>query len=275
MDSARIAELLQPFLVAPAASPAPNDLPFRAGFSPEESAVLSPTQVQSISAYIDLLLRWNARINLTSIREPEQIVTRHFGESLFAARALFPTTGRVVAGDSPAHLIDIGSGAGFPGLPIKIWAPDIRLTLIESNQKKATFLREVIRAIRFTNVDVLAGRAEDFPTPQPGEPRTVTLRAVERFEHILPVAATLVPPGGRLALLIGDSQVPGRSRISSRLHLVAASQDSALICSRPSDRTQLGQRDEPRFTPVPTELRVERDGENNLIMVPAQLNSYR
>ncbi len=229
MDSARIAELLQPFLVAPAASPAPNDLSFRAGFSPEESAVLLPAapadgpchserseepavlslvQLQSISTYIDLLLRWNARINLTSIREPEQIVTRHFGESLFAARALFPTTGRVVAGDSPAHLIDIGSGAGFPGLPIKIWAPDIRLTLIESNQKKATFLREVIRAIRFTNVDVLAGRAEDFPAPQSCEPLTVTLRAVERFRRILPVAASLVPPHGRLGLLIGDSQVP-------------------------------------------------------------------
>ena len=183
---------------------------------------------RSVAKYIDIhrfVTPWNARINLTSVREPEQIVTRHFGESLFAARVLFPrvphtsrfSKGRDLNDQRPTtndvHLIDIGSGAGFPGLPIKIWAPDIHLTLIESNQKKATFLREVIRATRFTNVDVFADRAEDFPSPQPGEPRTVTLRAVERFGRILPVAASLVPPDGRLALLIGDSQVPGAHKL--------------------------------------------------------------
>ena len=219
MDPARIAELLQPFL---AASAALQGLSFRA--KPEDShcepsgvveepAVLSPAQLRSISTYIDLLLHWNSRINLTSVRDPEQIVTRHFGESLFAARALFPS--RVDAGDpstslrtgSPAHIIDIGSGAGFPGLPIKLWAPGIHLTLIESNNRKATFLREVIRATKLTNVEVFAGRAEDFSAPQPGDSRTVTLRAVERFNRILPVAARLVPPSGRLALLIGEAQV--------------------------------------------------------------------
>jgi len=159
-------------------------------------------------------------MNLTSVRDPEQIVTRHFGESLFAARALFPRVphpsrfskgGDLINDQLPttnnAHLLDIGSGAGFPGLPIKLWAPGIHLTLIESNNRKATFLREVTRAIRLTAVDVFAGRAEDFPSPQPGESRTVTLRAVERFERILHVAASLVPPSGRLALLIGEAQV--------------------------------------------------------------------
>ena len=216
MDSARIAELLKPFL---SKSIALEKLPleklsFRAepegsqsepSGAAEEPAFLSPSQLQSISTYIDLLSRWNARINLTAIRDPEQIVTRHFGESLFVARALFP--GRVDAGDSPAHVIDIGSGAGFPGLPIKIWAPGIHLTLIESNQKKATFLREVVRSTKLTNVDVFAGRAEDFPPPGTGRSLTVTLRAVEHFERILTVAASLVPTTGRLAMLIGDSQV--------------------------------------------------------------------
>ena len=107
---------------------------------------------------------------------------------------------------SPAkiRLIDIGSGAGFPGLPIKIWAPEIDLTLIESNQKKATFLREVTRQITLTNINVFSGRAENFPNP-PAE--VVTLRAVEHFETILPIAARLVTPAGRLALLISQAQL--------------------------------------------------------------------
>ncbi len=104
-------------------------------------------------------------------------------------------------------MIDVGSGAGFPGLPIKIYAPHIQLTLIESNQKKAAFLREFIRSVTLTNVDVFASRAERFPA----QADAVTLRAVERFDAALPVAARLVIPSGRLALLIGEAQI-GRAR---------------------------------------------------------------
>jgi 16S rRNA (guanine527-N7)-methyltransferase len=189
VDTDRIAELLQPFI------------------GPES---LGLPQLQSISTYIDIILRWNARINLTAIREPEEIVTRHFGESLFTARHLFP--GGAGPGLEPSHaglrsaegidLIDLGSGAGFPGLPIKLWAPDLRITLIESNQKKSTFLREVIRALTLMNVDVFSARAEDFPA----QASVVTLRAVERFENILATAARLVAPRGRLSLLIGSTQ---------------------------------------------------------------------
>jgi len=209
MDTARVAELLQPFLSGPGHSE-----------RSEESAVLTPDQLENISTYIDLLLRWNARINLTAIREEEEIVTRHFGESLFGARHLFPTKttwgrpgsalseveGAVRAGQSSARtrLIDVGSGAGFPGLPMKIWAPYIDLTLIESNHKRATFLREVSRTLTLMNVDVFSGRAEDYRNPLA---EVVTLRAVERFENALPIAASLVVPGGRLALLISEAQL--------------------------------------------------------------------
>jgi 16S rRNA (guanine527-N7)-methyltransferase len=166
MDTARIADLLQPFLLTP----------------------LSPDQLASISTYIDLLLRWNARTNLTAVREEQYIVTRHFGESLFAARHLFPAA--QIA--TPEHLIDVGSGAGFPGLPIKIWNPDLRLTLIDSNQKKATFLREAVRTLKLANVEVFTGRAEDYP----GHAEIVTLRAVEKFDQSLPAAANLLNPRG-------------------------------------------------------------------------------
>ena len=185
MDQARISQRLRPFL--------------------EESS-LSGEQLSQISIYIDLLLRWNARMNLTAVRDEENIVTRHFGESLFAARI----TGR----DFPAgsRLLDIGSGAGFPGLPIKIFAPHLHVTLIESNHKKATFLREVVRALRLDNVIVVAQRAEDLPA---SASELVTLRAVERFKSVLPIAARLVAPKGRLVLLIGRDHVQTASGLSN------------------------------------------------------------
>ena len=106
------------------------------------------------------------------------------------------TSGRIA-------LADLGSGAGFPGLPIKLWAPQISLTLIESNHKKAAFLREIARALTLTDVNIQNARAE---TLLGNSYDIVTLRAVERFESILPIAAALVAPLGRLALLIGASQ---------------------------------------------------------------------
>jgi 16S rRNA (guanine527-N7)-methyltransferase len=195
MENARIAKLLAPFLK-------PS---LREQHRAEAPTELSPVQLQRISMYIDLLLAWNARVNLTAVREPEEVLTRHFGESIFAARHIFPKGSLgIVAGEAAPHVIDIGSGAGFPGLPIKIWAPHINLTLIESNQKKATFLREVIRKLEFNGFEVFAGRAEGYPGPKG---QVVTLRAVERFEKILPVAAGLVDLGGRLMMLVGESQL--------------------------------------------------------------------
>lgn len=205
MDDARIAELLTPFL-----GQSPQRRNHERPASPSKVVVLTPSQIRDISTYIDLMVKWNAHINLTAVRTPEEIVTRHFGESIFAARHLFP--GERSAGiDSgsrfpAAHVIDLGSGAGFPGLPIKIWAARVHLTLIEANQKKATFLREAIRILKLTGAGVFAGRAETFPGPQ-GD--VVTLRAVERLELILPVAAGLVGSDGRMAILAGEAQVRG------------------------------------------------------------------
>lgn len=198
MHQSRIAELLEPFLEA------------------TSNQKLTPDDLQRISTYIDILQHWNSRTNLTAIRDEEEIVTRHFGESLFAARHLFPT--RVVADASIRHheilpeagspkpearLADLGSGAGFPGLPIKLWAPNLVVTLIESNNKKATFLREVVRTLTLTNVDIQNVRAE---TITPAGFDVVTIRAVERFANVLPIAAGLLGPGGRLALLLSSSQ---------------------------------------------------------------------
>jgi len=186
MDAPRIAHLLEPFLAGD---------------------ILHATELQNISTYIDILQRWNARINLTAIRDPDEMVTRHFGESLFAARNLFPNRAAHSATSAlkALEVADLGSGAGFPGIPLKLWAPEISLTLIESNHKKATFLREVTRALTLTNINIQNIRAESLTAKRFD---VVTLRAVEHFESALPIAATLLNPNGRLALLIGSSQLP-------------------------------------------------------------------
>jgi 16S rRNA (guanine527-N7)-methyltransferase len=207
MHLTRIAELLEPFL-SPIPNPCHSEQGRRHG---EDPAVLSSTQLQDISMYIDILLHWNARINLTAIRDPEEIVTRHFGESLFAARHLFPNIYPVSSVppvlkevDVDFRTADLGSGAGFPGLPIKLWAPHIALTLIESNHKKATFLREVTRSLTLTDVNIQNIPAKTLP---PSTFDVVTIRAVERLSQILPAAAALLAPAGRLALLISSSQL--------------------------------------------------------------------
>ena len=115
MSESAIASLLAPYLLEVPASILPQ-----------------------LSTYLDLLLKWNARTNLTAIRDPEEIVRRHFGEGLFTATHLDPST---------ATLLDFGSGAGFPGLPIALLRPDIQVTLAESQNKKATFLREAVRTL--------------------------------------------------------------------------------------------------------------------------------
>jgi 16S rRNA (guanine527-N7)-methyltransferase len=207
MTSALIAELLQPFL-----SNIPGGTWSGCGeVLRGKAAALSSTQLGCVSTYIDMLLRWNSRVNLTAIRDEEEIVTRHFGESFFAARFLFPAGAGKGLADSPAEkrppirVADLGSGAGFPGLPIKLWDEGVSLTLIESNQKKATFLREVVRALGLTGVKVENKRAEDLAPDHTYD--VVTLRAVEDFASTLGIAVRLVAPGGRVALLIGSSQV--------------------------------------------------------------------
>jgi 16S rRNA (guanine527-N7)-methyltransferase len=176
VDQATIARLLQPYAAV------------------DEGLLLST------STYIDLLLKWNTKINLTGVRDPQEMVTRHFGESFFAAEKLISHAWQ-------GSVIDVGSGAGFPGVPLAMYAPGAQVTLVESLGKKASFLREVIYALHLRNAKVFSQRAEKLD----GLADLVTMRAVERFEKALPTAARLVRPGGAIALLIGAMQV-GRAQ---------------------------------------------------------------
>jgi 16S rRNA (guanine527-N7)-methyltransferase len=195
MEPNRIAELLAPFL----------------GSAHDR---LNVEDFNLISTYINLLRRWNQRVNLTAVRNEDEIVTRHFGESLFTAVHLFPDArSHDWVNDNKLSLADLGSGAGFPGIPIKMWSPNLALTLIEANHKKAAFLGEVSRALRLTNVNIESARAETIPQSF----ETVTVRAVEHFGDILPVANRLIADSGRLALLISRPQVSEAQAVLPRL----------------------------------------------------------
>jgi 16S rRNA (guanine527-N7)-methyltransferase len=153
-----------------------------------------------LSTYLDLLLKWNARTNLTAIRDPEEIVRRHFGESLFAARHLDR--------DTPT-LLDFGSGAGFPGIPIALLRPDIQVTLAESQNKKATFLCETVRTLSLST-EVWPARVESMAADR--QFHTVILRAVDDMEAALPLARARIVPGGQLVLLTTVPHIPPNGR---------------------------------------------------------------
>src|SRR5260370_13192866 len=114
---------------------------------------VSPEQVTSIQRYMAILLTGNEKVNLTAIRDPLEVLYRHFCESMFAAAAVPLQAGR---------LVDVGSGGGFPGLALKIARPELHVFLIESNVKKATFLAEVVRELGLTDTRVLVSRYEEL-----------------------------------------------------------------------------------------------------------------
>lgn len=146
--------------------------------------------------YLSLLLRWNARLNLSAVRDQEGILSRHFVESIACARALPPGI---------ATLLDFGSGAGFPGIPMALCRPEISVTLAESQGKKAAFLREALRTLGVVNAAVHNGRAEAIKIRYD----CVTLRAVDRMAEAVETAAGLVAPGGWLALMTTREDLVG------------------------------------------------------------------
>ncbi len=165
-------------------------------YVPDHPADLIP----KLSLYLDLLLKWNARTNLTAIRDPEEIVRRHFGESLFTAAHL----------PAAQTLLDFGSGAGFPGLPISLFRPELRVTLAESQNKKVAFLREAVRTLHLPT-EVWPNRVEAMPAPKRFD--IVAMRAVDNIQAALPAAIARINPAGHLALLTTRShaQQGGRS----------------------------------------------------------------
>jgi 16S rRNA (guanine527-N7)-methyltransferase len=150
-------------------------------------------QVLLIQKYIRILLHWNEKLNLTAIRDPLEILHRHFCESMFGAIAVPVQFGR---------LADIGSGAGFPGIPLKILQPEMELFLVESNIKKGTFLAEVVRELELANTRVLISRYEEL-SEELAPLDYVCSRALGEFGPFLAWAASERLSAGRTLLWIG------------------------------------------------------------------------
>jgi len=148
---------------------------------------LDPALGERFEDYLGLLMRWNARINLTAIRDEEGILTRHFVESIACARALPAGIGT---------LLDFGSGAGFPGVPIALCRPEIAVTLAESQGKKAAFLQEAVRVLGLAT-KVYAGRAGLLKARFD----CVVLRAVDRMPQAVRAASKLASPEGRVLVM--------------------------------------------------------------------------
>lgn len=162
---------------------------------------LSPTQLDQFRTYESLLLEWNERISLTAIREPREIRIRHFLDSLACVTATGNLTGR--------SLIDIGSGAGFPGLPLKILFPDLILTLVDSVAKKGRFLEIVVAELGLRNVSVLVERAEVLGQDPALRERFdwAVGRAVAELRVLVEYLLPLCRIGGHVLSQKGDSAI--------------------------------------------------------------------
>ncbi len=113
---------------------------------------ITDLQVQQFYKYMNLLIEWNNKMNLTAITEPKEIILKHFVDSIIACKYL----------KNESNLIDIGTGAGFPGIPLKIMKSNIHITLLDSLNKRTIFLKEVVKELELKNIEVYHGRAEEF-----------------------------------------------------------------------------------------------------------------
>jgi 16S rRNA (guanine527-N7)-methyltransferase len=157
---------------------------------------LPDTAYEQLARYVRLLTRWNARINLTAVRDPRMLVELHVAECLRCAQ-LIPGT--------VSSVLDFGSGAGLPGIPIQLVRPDLVVTLAESQNKKAAFLREAARELGLPHTSVYAGRVEDLPDSRTFD--LVAMRAVDRMDLALEAAEQRIGAKGFCMVLTSESRI--------------------------------------------------------------------
>jgi 16S rRNA (guanine527-N7)-methyltransferase len=156
-------------------------------------APLTALELDQVQKHISLLLLWNQKVSLTSIENPQELVSRHFGESFFGAK---------IIENSACRLADVGSGAGFPGLALKIALPELQVSLIEQDTRKATFLNEVIRALNLPGARVLRSAYEAI-APEINNFDVIVSRAVGDHKSLLKWAAPRLSESGQAVLWIG------------------------------------------------------------------------
>lgn len=156
---------------------------------------LDPALATPLLAYLALLVRWNKTYNLTAVRDPHEMVTKHLLDSL----AMAPYVEAIAARDGA--LADLGTGAGLPGIPLAIVKPGLRVTLVESNGKKARFMREAVRQLGLKDVRVAESRIEALAEPATYD--AITARALATLPLILELGGHLLKPSGELLAMKG------------------------------------------------------------------------
>jgi len=167
---------------------------------------LSDAQINSCLLYLSELKKWNQKINLTAIREDGDIVIKHFLDSFSFIKGFTPVEG--------LKLLDMGSGAGFPALPLKIAIPGISVTMVESVKKKAAFLRHIIRTLRLTGVEVSDKRTEELPDSFHSMFDVVTARAFANMETALAAGKPFLKSGGVVVLGRGPEEKISEQELS-------------------------------------------------------------
>ena len=167
---------------------------------------LSDAQINSCLLYLSELKKWNQKINLTAIREDGDIVIKHFLDSFSFIKGFTPVEG--------LKLLDMGSGAGFPALPLKIAIPGISVTMVESVKKKAAFLRHIIRTLRLTGVEVSDKRTEELPTSLYSIFDVVTARAFADIGTALAVGKPFLKSEGIIVLSRGPEEKISEQELS-------------------------------------------------------------
>ncbi len=179
-------------------------------FTGKAGISLTEFQAQLLDLHVQLLLNWNTRINLTRITDREEIIVKHLLDSILPAKFL------PLSGDT----LDVGTGAGFPGIPLKIVSPDLRMILLDSSRKKISFLTAVTAALELKGIRAIHGRWQDLLQAEQnlGKFQLITMRAVRlEQEHITSLASKTLAPGG-LFVWWGNSEEVDAKRFGQEGH---------------------------------------------------------
>ena len=181
--------------------------------SQEVGVSLTASKLELFWLYLQELLEWNKTFNLTGIRDPADIIIKNFVDSLTPLPHL----------ERSCRLLDIGSGAGFPGIPLKIAAPQLQVHIVDARRKKTSFLKHIIRTLELKGVTALHGRAEEMEQPEQ-QFQIIISRAFRRLEPLIKLVSPLMEPGNMLVAMLG----PISETEQKRFNLLAVAENLKL-----------------------------------------------
>ena len=193
--------------------------------SQKVSVSLTESQLELFWLYLQELMEWNKTFNLTGIKDPADIVIKNFVDSLTPLPYL----------EHSSRLLDIGSGAGFPGIPLKIAAPQLQVHIVDARRKKTSFLKHIIRTLELKGVTALHGRAEEME--QPEQPFQIIIsRAFRRLEPLIKLVSPLMEPGNTLVAMLGPKSNEELGRFQELVSAESLEIKQAVSLNLPLDR---------------------------------------